>query len=614
MRFRALLGLMAFIGAFGLAQSQVVNVTGKVSFNPNRARFGQTIEGTIELNVPPGYHINANPASQSLLIPTEFVPDKLPEYTISDITYPAPKVVDVAGAQTKVYEGTVPIKFKLHIKNTTSESEPTPFIDFTGTVKYQACDDKNCYPPAQVTLKTTVEIDAAEKPNTPEALAPQPDKPTVKPNNQIPTVAPPPPTPPTPVVDPTKNFKDNKLAMSIWTLYQAHNWLALMLAVILGGLALNLTPCVYPIIAITIGFFARQAPGNRKRTFSLALVYMLGIVMVYSTLGLIAAASGKTFGFQFQSPWVSAGMAVIMLALALSMFDLWEIRPPSFLMNKVGGRSGVGGAAMMGMLAGVAAAPCAGPVVLALFAIVSQLSSYVLGFWMFFGLGLGLGLPYMALAIIPNGAQKLPRSGEWMVTIKHILGLVVIGVGIFYLRPLPSVTTQMYTTIWGVFLLGSGVFLIMFDKTGKNSLVIRQVKNLLGIAAVASAVLIWRPAPTEASKVVWLPYTEAAIAQAKVDGKPVLIDFTAKWCQQCHEIELQTFSDKQVMAKMAKMVTLRVDATDGNNTEVQAIQTKYNVNGLPAVILLNAQGQEVDRLTTFEPPTAFQKRLAKVGL
>jgi thiol:disulfide interchange protein DsbD len=199
-------------------------------------------------------------------------------------------------------------------------------------------------------------------------------------------------------------------------------------------LLLNLTPCVYPVIPLTVSFFGGQASGRPGRAFGLAALYVLGMATTYAGLGVAAALSGRLFGSALQSPWVLAGISAVLVLLALSMFGLFEIRMPTSWMQKAGARAGAAGAYGMGLLVGVVAAPCIGPVVLALLAFVAARQDAGFGLLVFFVLSLGLGLPYLFLGAFSGSLAKLPRAGEWMEGIKKIFGWVLLAMAAWFLR------------------------------------------------------------------------------------------------------------------------------------------------------------------------------------
>ena len=213
-----------------------------------------------------------------------------------------------------------------------------------------------------------------------------------------------------------------------------HGMLLVLLSIFVGGLALNLTPCVYPVIPLTLGYFGNQAAGSRGRRFGLAGLYVLGMATMYSVLGVAAALSGKLFGSMLQNPWVLAAIAAALVAMALSMFGVWEIRMPTTLMNRAGARAGAAGAFGMGLFVGIVAAPCVGGFIVGLLAFVAARQDPYLGFLFFFTLSIGLGLPYLFLAAYSGKIARLPRAGEWMDGVKKVFGWVLLAMAAYFLR------------------------------------------------------------------------------------------------------------------------------------------------------------------------------------
>ncbi|MBI1992736.1 MAG: cytochrome C biogenesis protein, partial [Candidatus Omnitrophica bacterium] len=207
----------------------------------------------------------------------------------------------------------------------------------------------------------------------------------------------------------------------------------------LGGLALNLTPCVYPLIPVTVSFFANQSRHRLGYTALLASCYVLGLAVTYSLLGLAASLTGGLFGALLQRPGVLISVALIMVALGLSMCGLFELRVPSSISSRFGsGRMGLVGALIMGLTVGIVAAPCIGPFVVGMLLYVSQLGSPVIGFWLFFTLALGLGTPYLVLGLFASRLDRLPKAGAWLVWVKQVLGCVLFGVALYLIFPLLS--------------------------------------------------------------------------------------------------------------------------------------------------------------------------------
>ena len=348
----------------------------------------------------------------------------------------------------------------------------------------------------------------------------------------------------------------------------SHHGLGLgLVAAFLGGLALNLTPCVYPMIPVTLAFFSGQAAGSWRRTALLAACYVVGLSVSYAILGVLAARTGALLGSWLQQPAVLVGIAVVIVALSLSMFGLYDLRPPRVLTDRLGlASAGAGGAFVMGMVVGLLAAPCIGPFVLSLLLLVSQLANPVIGFLLFFVLGLGMGLPYLVLGMTANRLGRLPKAGAWLVWSKRVLGVVLLGVALHFVWPLlPSHA--------------------------------------------------WRPTPQAASSMVaWEPYSQAAFARAGRAHRPILIDVYADWCIPCVEMDHVTFHHPDVVQALAGVTTLRVDATRGVSDEAGELLERYHVYGAPTVLFFDRNGQEQEalRLSGFATPKEFLERLKRI--
>ena len=217
-----------------------------------------------------------------------------------------------------------------------------------------------------------------------------------------------------------------------------HSGLLLSLIfVFLGGLALNLTPCVYPLIPITIGYFGGQTEGSTKKLFLMGSFFVIGMAVTYSVIGVVTALSGAVFGALLQNSIVIIFIALVFVVLSLSMFGVYEFQLPNSLVAKAGGaKSGYFGAFFMGLTMGIVAAPCIGPFVLGLVTYVAAKADPFFGFLMFFVLALGLGAPYLVLAVFSGKIKKLPRAGVWMESVKHIFGFILIGMALYFILPL----------------------------------------------------------------------------------------------------------------------------------------------------------------------------------
>ena len=377
-------------------------------------------------------------------------------------------------------------------------------------------------------------------------------------------------------------------------------WLGLVAAFI-AGMALNLTPCVYPMIPVTLAFFSGQAAGATGRVVKLAAAYVLGIAMSYALLGLFVAKTGAFFGSWLQQPAVLLSVAAIITALALSMFGLYELRPPAWLTQRVGSAGrGLGGAFVMGLVVGIVAAPCIGPFVLGLLLLVSELASPLAGFGLFFALGLGMGLPYLVLAVVAHRVGRLPKGGAWMVWIKQLLGLALLGLALWMVRPL--LAHAVLVIVVALLLAGAGAALGFMQRLAGSRAFLWTRRAVGAAMVVAAVVLIWpraeaRPGP------VWTPYTEAALETAQRGGQPAIVDVYADWCVPCVEMDYSTFQHPDVVAALRSVTTLRVDATRGLTADGEALVERYRVYGAPTVLFFDRSGHERRDLRFIGPAT-----------
>jgi thiol:disulfide interchange protein DsbD len=388
-------------------------------------------------------------------------------------------------------------------------------------------------------------------------------------------------------------------------------WIGLP-AVFLGGLALNLTPCVYPMIPVTLAFFSSQARGATTRSVLLAGCYVLGLSLMYALLGLVAAKTGALFGSWLQQPAVLLGGAAVIVLLSLSLFGWYDLRLPSVVTRRLGQASaGLWGAVAMGAAVGVIAAPCVGPFVLGLLVLVGQLADPVQGWLLFFMLGLGMGSPYLVLGMAAHRAVRLPKAGSWLVWTKKALGAVLLGVALFLVNPLlaPGVARWVAAGV----LAAAGLYLGWLEPSARAGRWWPRARWLIGAACLlGAAAVVW---PTSsAARVAWTPYSEAALEQAQRAQRPILIDVYADWCLPCVEMEHVTFRRPEVAQALEGVATLRLDATRGISPDGERLLERYRVFGAPTTLFFDRSGQERSdlRLLGFAGPEEFLARLRRI--
>ncbi len=418
-----------------------------------------------------------------------------------------------------------------------------------------------------------------------------------------------------------------------------------------GGLLTSMTPCVYPLIPITVSVFGARKAEGRMKALVLTSAYIIGMGVVFSALGVLAAKTGQAFGSLLGNPIVVTGLAAFLLVLASSMFGAFELAlPPSLQMklNSVGG-AGLAGAFLMGSVSGFVAAPCTGPVLTGLLAFVAKSANTSLGAALLFIYALGIGVPFFLIGVF---TVRLPRGGVWMEWVKSVLGIMLVALAITYLRdafPWARDTVKdaaaQLGRIPGAFIAGAITFVGVLIgavhlsfKAGTRQFVTKAVGVVLVVAAITVRVgaldtpsagdlwvkLGWAE-PPKAVTFEWhevMPAKQASfsseefektLARARAEGKPVMIDFFADWCAACKELDRETYPSPEVIAESGRFLSIKIDATNSEDA-LDALMDRFGVQGLPTVAFVSSQGEILKdpRVTGFLEPRRFAEELKKV--
>jgi thioredoxin:protein disulfide reductase len=566
-------------------------VTLKIQKNNITILAGNEFKVVLDAEIKWGWHINSNKPNDEFLIPSK-VSLKRKNAKLVRVTYPKAENLNlsVSDKPVSVFSGKVKIEVDLIIEKTIQSGKQEIPIEFS----YQACNDQTCMPPTDIVANLTVDVKndvvtvenkSTETRNVLEEVRGDKLETTNKAQGE--------------------SNNENSIASTI----EKSGLFLSLIFVFLGGLALNLTPCVYPLIPITIGYFGGQSEGKTSRLFILGVLYVLGMALTYSVIGVITSLSGAVFGTLLQNKFVIMGIAALFITLSLSQFGVYEFKlPDSWVMKAGGAKGGVFGAFFMGLTMGIVAAPCIGPFVLGLVTYVAAKADPLYGFLMFFVLAVGLGFPYLLLALFSGKIKNLPRAGFWMEGVKHIFGFILLAMAFYFIDPILPKSIQGYSLpIFGIF---SASILLFVDKTANNIKGFKIFKIVFSIIVITVSIYALIPAKNTSPE--WKAFSEEKHDLSLKRNERMIIDFYADWCIPCKELDAQTFSNENVVFESQRFTCYKVDMTETLSDATEKLRNRFKIVGMPTVLVIDSKGKEVERLTGFVNATEFLNLIKRV--
>jgi cytochrome c biogenesis protein CcdA len=422
--------------------------------------------------------------------------------------------------------------------------DPTK-LAITGKVTVQPCDAKSCLAPQDLPFSAEVGPGVA-MPGQP-AIVPRPDLQTVL----------------------------SKLAFAF-----------------LGGLILNLMPCVLPVISLKILSFLEQAREHRRRIFALNVWYSLGLLSVFMVLAALAATLGLAWGEQFTLPWFKVAMTSLVFVMALSFLGVWEIPIPGFVgaraAHRLQAKEGPSGAFFKGVFTTILATPCSGPFLGPVFGFLLKQPPYM-AYWIFGAVGLGMASPYLVIGAFPRLIRVLPRPGAWMATVQQIMGFLLLATVVYlfttlsapYFVPTLALLVGLWFACWWI---------------GRTPLTATEwQKNAAWIGGPAVAMLVGVFAFTmlfQAAKIPWQPFSPEALDRARAEGKTVMVDFSAEWCLTCKanlKFAVETNAVRDLVAANG-VVPMLADWTDRSPTIKKALN-ELGFNSIPVLAIWPAENK-----------------------
>jgi thiol:disulfide interchange protein DsbD len=539
----------------------------------NAVAPGTTTRVAVRVTLPEGLHVQSDAPRDPSLIPTVLGVDAPKGATVAHLIYPTASdfVQEGQPQPLAVFEHEFVAGASLAIDATA----PAGDLVVPGRLRYQACDDRVCFAPQTATFAWTIRIGAGGTPvresaaaftalSTGRQVAPGAGPTTRSIGRQAPA-----PIAAAsdaevlktldrftvrgttggylPVADFLQFVRDAEQGVQQKSLLEGRGPFAILVVVLLGGLALNLTPCVLPMVPINLAIIGAGAhAGSRQRGFVLGLAYGAAMALVYGVLGLVVILTAGTFGTINASPWFNLGIAVLFVVLALAMFDVILIdfsnlaRGPS----TQGRRGSLPLAFTMGAVAALLAGACVAPVVIQVVLFASSLyaGGTSIALALPFVLGVGMAIPW---PIAGAGMASLPRPGMWMVRVKQVMGVLILATAAYY---------------------GYLAYTLFENRWVDAGAVSKSVEDKLQAG--------------------WTSSLADGLAQAERDGKPVLIDFWATWCKNCLTMDSTTFEDASVKAALDGYVKVKVQAEDPDAEPARSLLARFKAVGLPTYVVL----------------------------
>jgi thiol:disulfide interchange protein DsbD len=555
---RRLRSLLAICLVLAVGSSRAQGLFGepyaKITVTPSGQEVpaGGTFELTVSFDIEDGIHLYKKTMTFEW---TELKGAKAVDVSKPKGTEYADATSTDPNATTEAYDDKVDVLVRFQA--TGKEGDP---IVIKGTVGYQGCKETTCYPPmtteltAELTTVAGTGVPAPEVTSEPEQV-PAPDEGAEVPGG-----------------------------------------VGFVLFCFVVGLGLSLTPCVYPLIPITLAIIGGKEKEHKLAAIGLSAAYVLGIALTYAVMGGLVAQLGASVRLVFQSAWFLVPIGVLFVLLALAMFDVITIesQAASGLAEKVRGKSsGVFGVLLLGVVSGLVAGPCVAAPLLAVLVKIAEAGSVAFGAVSMFVLAWGMG---MILIVAGASTSLLPKAGTWMNWVKHLFGFVILWAAVYFLRPIIGEVAFYFGT--GLVILTGAVFLGGFDSLTAESGTGARLLRLAGFLAFFAA--LWfgflalqetgqlRPAPSAPVEEVFEPGDIAAVDAALGAGKPVFLDFTADWCTYCKAIKRTTLADAGVIAELRRFRAFEIDLT--NALDHKELRERYKVAGPPAYFVFDSHG------------------------
>jgi thiol:disulfide interchange protein DsbD len=557
-----LIGASLFLHPHLAAAAEHSSADVSAEINPLTVHAGDKATVAVIVDVHAGLHAQSHtPTDKEFGIVFTVTPDDQPGVAFGPVDYPAGRDGDygVLG-RLNVYVGKTVFKIPVQIH---ADAKPGP-VTISGSVYFQACNDRACFNPETIPFSVKTTVVAADQPVAANAAFPTDTlPPVIEASSPAPTES---------TNDDDATFFGINLAKTTWPLAFA--------AAFLIGIIFNLMPCVLPVLPLKIMGFYEVSQHNRAKSIALGAVFSAGLIASFAVLAALVVGSHKLkWGELFEHTWFTVSIAGVLVVMAISTFGFFTVNVPNALYSFTPRHDTYVGNFLFGILTAALSTPCTFGMFVGLLAWALKQPQWVGGACIMM-VGVGMASPYFILSALPELARKFPRTGPWAEVVKQMMGFLLLATAVYFARPLFQHVLSENVFWWSLFavLAAGAVFLVIRAvQLSNNNLprVIASVLALLIVVPAFGAAHLLTETPFQ-----WTPYTDKALADATATGRPVVIDFTATWCGNCHYIEAFVLHNWRVVDAInsRKVVMLQADVTN-NNVQARTLLDQLNPAG-----------------------------------
>jgi thiol:disulfide interchange protein DsbD len=523
----------------------------------------------VVLDIKPGYHAQSRTPSKDFYIKFDAKLDENPALTYGEVVYPKgeEKVYPALG-ELNVYEGRTVVFVPIEVK---ADAPPGP-TKITGRLRYQICDDSVCFPPENKKFEIETKVVGKDDPVTPA----EPDlfKDAAQGGAQSP---------------------GQSASQGSVKVYTPITFQAFLIAFVVG-IIFNVMPCVLPVVPLkAIGFY-EVSQHNRAKSIALGAVFSIGLIAAFAALSIfVVVLQWLQWGELFQKTWFLAGIIIVLVVMAVGTFGVFSVNVPTAMYAWTPRHDTYVGNFLFGILTAALSTPCTFGMFVGLLTVALTQESRWVGASLITTVGVGMAFPYFLLSAFPEMARRFPRTGPWAEMVKQLMGFLLLGTAVYFARPFfqrflhsdvaPHRASDVFW--WALFAVVAAASVYLIVRTIQFAK--RLTPRLVGVAV---ALLLLVPSFLAARTLTyhphdWVPFSDAALAQAKASGKPVLVEFTADWCGNCHFVEGFVLNNRGVVATLKKhdVVMVKADVTEDNAPAVPLLGELNPAGAIPLTVI-----------------------------